>query len=112
MSLGKGPVIARGPNINPVLFDLLKKTAEEENIPCQIMGIPRATGTDANVMQLVHGGVATALLSIPLRYMHTMVESVDLADIERSGRLMGEFIARLDSEFVAKLTAGMMEDGE
>ena len=45
------------------------------------MGIPRATGTDANVMQLVHGGVATALISIPLRYMHTPVEVLDWADL-------------------------------
>ena len=102
VSLGKGPVIARGPNINPVLFDLLKKTAEEENIPCQIMGIPRATGTDANVMQLVHGGVATALISIPLRYMHTPVEVLDWADLEGAVKLLSALCCRItkDHSFV------------
>jgi len=102
VSLGKGPVIARGPNINPVLFDLLKKTAEEENIPCQIMGIPRATGTDANVMQLVHGGVATALISIPLRYMHTPVEVLDWVDLEGAVKLLSTLCSRItkDHSFV------------
>jgi len=102
VSLGKGPVIARGPNINPVLFDLLKKTAEEENIPCQIMGIPRATGTDANVMQLVHGGIATALISIPLRYMHTPVEVLDWADLEGAIKLLSALCSRItkDHSFV------------
>ena len=98
VSLGKGPVIARGPNINPVLFDLLKKTAEEENIPCQIMGIPRATGTDANVMQLVHGGVATALISIPLRYMHTPVEVLDWVDLEGAVKLLSALCSRINKD--------------
>jgi putative aminopeptidase FrvX len=100
--LGKGPVIARGPNINPVLFDLLMTTAEEENIPCQVMGIPRATGTDANVMQLVHGGVATALISIPLRYMHTPVEVLDWVDLEGAVKLLTALCSRItkDHSFV------------
>lgn len=93
--LGKGPIIARGPNINPVLFDLLVATAKEEEIPCQIMGIPRATGTDANVMQLVRGGVATALVSIPLRYMHTPVEVLDWTDIEGAVKLLSAICCRI-----------------
>jgi endoglucanase len=95
ISLGKGPIVARGPNINPVLFDLLIATAEEEHIPCQVMGIPRATGTDANVMQLVHGGVATALVSIPLRYMHTPVEVLDWADLEGAVKLLSALCNRI-----------------
>jgi len=95
ISLGKGPIIARGPNINPVLFDLLMATAREEDIPCQVMGIPRATGTDANVMQLVHGGVATALISIPLRYMHTPVEVLDWTDLEGAVRLLTALCQRV-----------------
>jgi putative aminopeptidase FrvX len=100
--LGKGPVIARGPNINPVLFDLLMVTAEAEKIPCQVIGIPRATGTDANVMQLVHGGVVTALVSIPLRYMHTPVEVLDWADIEGAVKLLSALCGRItrDISFV------------
>jgi putative aminopeptidase FrvX len=95
IKLGSGPIIARGPNINPVLFDLLMATAEEESIPCQVMGIPRATGTDANVMQLVHGGVATALISIPLRYMHTPVEVLDWTDLEGAVKLLSALCNRI-----------------
>ncbi len=93
--LGKGPIIARGPNINPALFELLRTTALEEGIPCQIMGIPRATGTDANVMQLVRGGVATALVSIPLRYMHTPVEVLDWRDLEGAVALLAALCERI-----------------
>lgn len=96
--LGKGPVIARGPNINPVLFELLMTTAEEEKIPCQVMGIPRASGTDANVMQLAHGGVATALISIPLRYMHTPVEVLDWADLEGAVKLISALCSRIKND--------------
>ncbi len=55
------------------------------------MGIPRATGTDANVMQLARGGVATALISVPLRYMHTPVEVLDLDDLQRTVQLLAAF---------------------
>ncbi len=93
--LGKGPVLARGPNINPILFNLLIDTAREEEIPVQIVGVPRATGTDANVMQLVHGGVATALVNVPLRYMHTPVEVLDLEDLDAAIKLLAAVCARV-----------------
>ncbi|MFA6687730.1 MAG: M42 family peptidase, partial [Desulfuromonas sp.] len=64
--VGKGPILARGANINPVLFDLIRATAQDKQIPLQISGHARATGTDANAMQLSRGGVAAALLSVPL----------------------------------------------
>ena len=96
VELGKGPVIARGGNINPVLFRLLLDTAEAEGIPVQVIGVPRATGTDANVMQLSRGGVATALLGIPLRYMHTPVETLSLADLEHAIALLSATIRRID----------------
>ena len=54
-------------------------------------------------------GVATGLVGIPLRYMHTMVESVDMKDVERTGRLLGELIVRLDAKFIDNITAAMME---
>ncbi len=95
--VGGGPIIARGPNINPVLFDLLVATAKEENIPFQIVGHPRATGTDANVMQLSRGGVATALVSVPLRYMHTPVELLALDDLENTVKLLAALVYRIDS---------------
>lgn len=83
-----GPIIARGANINPALFELLVATAKEEKIPYQISGIPRATGTDANVMQLARSGVATALISVPLRYMHSPSEVLSLEDLENAVRLL------------------------
>lgn len=95
VEVGKGPVLARGANINPVLFDLLLKTAEKEKIPVQVIGVPRATGTDANVMQLSRGGVATALLGIPLRYMHTPVEVLSLTDLENAIKLLTALTLRL-----------------
>ena len=88
VAIGKGPILPRGANINPVLFDLLAETAEKEKIPVQFTGIPRATGTDANVMQISRNGVATALVKIPLRYMHTPVEVLSLADLESAVRLI------------------------
>ena len=99
VELGKGPVIARGANINPVLFKLLVETAATEEIPIQIIGVPRATGTDANVMQLSRGGVATALLGIPLRYMHTPVETLSLSDLDLAIKLLVAVVKRIDSDF-------------
>mgnify|MGYP001350317717 CR=1 FL=1 len=97
--VGEGPVIARGANINPVLFNMLIATAEAENIPFQVIGVPRATGTDANVMQLSRGGVATALLGIPLRYMHTPVEVLSLSDLENAIKLLTALILRLPTDY-------------
>ncbi|WP_303721988.1 M42 family metallopeptidase [Malonomonas rubra] len=96
--VGEGPVIARGANINPVLFDLLMQIAEAEKIPVQVIGVPRATGTDANAMQLSRGGVATALVGIPLRYMHTPVEVLSLSDLENAIKLLTSFTLRLDKD--------------
>ena len=97
-SIGKGPIIARGANINPIVFDLLIKAAREEGIPYQIEGAPRSTGTDASVMQLSRRGVASALVSIPCRYMHTPVEVVSLHDLENTTRLLLAFIKKLPAE--------------
>jgi endoglucanase len=93
--LGGGPILARGANINPVLFETLVRTAQEEGIPFQINGAPRATGTDANVMQLSRRGVATALVSVPLRYMHTPVEVLSLDDVENTVRLLTGMLFRI-----------------
>ena len=93
VELGKGPVLHRGPNINPVLEKELFKTAKRINVPYQVTAEPRGTGTDANAMQLSRGGVATALLSIPNRYMHTPVEVISLKDLENSIKLLTEYIA-------------------
>ncbi len=98
ISLGKGPVIARGPNINPRVFELLIKAAEENKISYQVEAISRATGTDANVMQLTRSGVATGLVSIPNRYMHTPVEVVSFQDLEDASRLLAAFVLLLDEK--------------
>ncbi|WP_020676093.1 M42 family metallopeptidase [Geopsychrobacter electrodiphilus] len=96
VQVGKGPVLSRGANINPVLFNLLVETAAKEQIPLQIIGAPRATGTDANALQLSRGGVATALLGIPLRYMHTPVELLAESDLQAASRLLTAFVLRLE----------------
>ncbi len=91
--LGKGPVIPRGVNINPFLFEHLIATAGKEEIPIQLISLPRASGTDANAMQVSRSGVATALVNLPLRYMHSPVEVVSLSDLEQAAKLI---VAALD----------------
>jgi putative aminopeptidase FrvX len=93
---GGGPVIARGPNINPKVFDLLVAAAEAEKLPYQLDAEPRGTGTDANVIQLSRGGKAAALVSVALRYMHTPSEVLSLADLENTARLLTAFVKRLE----------------
>jgi len=102
--LDAGPIIARGANINPLVAELLMKTARKKRIPVQVLGAPRATGTDANVIQLSRKGVATGLVSVPLRYMHTPAEVLSLKDLEATCQLLTAFIYELDGEmnFVPK----------
>jgi putative aminopeptidase FrvX len=95
VAVGRGPILPRGANINPALFDLFSDTAASEEIPVQFTGIPRATGTDANVMQISRGGVATALVKIPLRYMHTPVEVLSLADLDHAVKLIVAALYRI-----------------
>jgi tetrahedral aminopeptidase len=94
-TLSGGPVIARGPNINPVVYDHMVEAAESLGIPYQIGAESRPTGTDARAIQMAHSGVACGLLSIPLRYMHTPGEVVDLAVVEQSVQLLVEFACRV-----------------
>ena len=96
IGLGKGPVIARGPNINHRVFEGLLQTASRRKIAFQIEAAPKATGTDANVIQLTRSGVAAGLVSIPNRYMHTPVEMVDLKDIEDAAVLLAAYIESLE----------------
>lgn len=93
--LGGGPVIARGPNISPVVYRLLTETARELEIPYQIEGIPGGTGTDANVIQLTREGVATGLVSVPNRYMHSPCEMVSVEDLENIVKLLAHTVARV-----------------
>jgi len=94
--LGGGPIICRGANINPKIYQRLVDAAKKAGIPYQLEGDPRPTGTDARAIQMTRGGVATGLISVPLRYMHTPSEIVDLEDIERAVCLLVEFAKGLD----------------
>ena len=81
--------------MNPVVVERLIETAEAGEIPYQIAASGRATGTDANAMQINRGGVATGLVSIPNRYMHSPVEMISLDDIDRAADLLAGFALRL-----------------
>jgi len=89
--LGGGPIICRGPNINPKVYTRLLACAKRAKIPHQLEADPRPTGTDARAIQMARGGVACGLVSIPLRYMHTPSEVVDLKDVENCVKLFVEF---------------------
>ncbi len=103
MELGKGPAIAFGPNIHPAVFERLRSTAQAHEIPYQVEPIPATTDTDAWAMQVTRAGIPTGLVSIPLRSMHTSVETVSVKDVERAGRLLAYFIAGLDEAFLHAL---------
>jgi putative aminopeptidase FrvX len=94
--LGAGPIICRGPNINPKIYDKLIRAAKKAKVPYQLEGASRPTGTDARAIQMGRGGVATGLISVPLRYMHTPSEVVDLQDVERCVQLLVEFAKGLE----------------
>jgi endoglucanase len=98
VNLGDGPVLFRGPNINPRVFDQLEQAAKSRELPVQPRGVPRATGTDANVIQLTRDGVATGLIGIPNRYMHSPVEVVHLHDLDHAAQILAEFCLNLTPE--------------
>ena len=98
IKLGGGPVLSRGPNMNPKLFELIVKTAKENKIPLQINAEPRGTGTDANAIQLCRSGVPTCLVSIPLRYMHSPCELVSLKDLNNCIKLISNTVEKVNSK--------------
>jgi len=97
VKLGKGPVLDRGANINPALWQLLRDTAKAAKIPVQLCAVPGGTGTDANAMQLSRGGVATGLIGIPNRYMHTPSEVISLGDAEKAAKLIAATVKKIDA---------------
>ncbi|WP_353892117.1 M42 family metallopeptidase [Proteinivorax hydrogeniformans] len=101
--LGAGPALAIGPNIHPNILKKLKEVAAEWGISFQIETEPMQSGTDASAMQITRGGIATALVSLPQRYMHTSVESVSLKDIKNAGKLLAMFISLIDYKDVEGL---------
>jgi endoglucanase len=96
--LGSGPVIERGTPIHPVIAELLIETAEAEKIPYTIAAASRGTGTDADAIFSARDGVPTGLVSVPLRYMHSPVEMVQMEDVENSARLIAAFARRLPAD--------------
>ncbi len=94
--LGSGPAIGRGSTLSPKVFELLVETAEEAGIEYSVSASGRATSTDADAIQISRSGIPTGLVSIPLRYMHSPVELVDLGDLEATVELIAAFAARLE----------------
>jgi len=92
---GSGPVIGRGATIHPQVFELLHETAEAHEIPFTVGVSGRFTGTDADAVHLSRSGVPTGVVSIPLRYMHSPVELVQLEDVHNAARLIAAFAQRL-----------------
>jgi endoglucanase len=103
LEMGGGPGIGVGPNFHPKLYDKIRDTAKRHEIQLQDDILPGASGTDAWAIQVALAGVPTALLEVPIRNMHSPVETADIRDIERCGRLMAQFIADLDAEFLAAI---------
>jgi endoglucanase len=102
--LGAGPVLHRGPNMNPIVTERLLAASRKARIKHQMIGVPGRSGTDAWAMQLVRGGVASSVVSVPLRYMHTPIEVLDLRDLQAAAKLLAAFCAGLVSaaDFVPK----------
>jgi putative aminopeptidase FrvX len=96
-ALGSGPALMRGPSMHPGVFELLYETAEQEKIPCTIEISRGHTNTDADAIYLSRTGVAVGVVSIPLRYMHTPVETVELDDVEAVVQLLVAFAGRLQA---------------
>jgi endoglucanase len=101
--LGKGPTIGCGPNFHPKLQEALVAAAKGLEMDHQIEPAARVGGTDAVALQISRAGIPTGLLSIPLRSMHTPIETVSVKDVERVGRLLAAFIAGLDDKFMETL---------
>lgn len=98
-AMGKGVGLCIGPNMHPFLHARLKETAEQAEIPWFQDVTPAHSGTDAYPIQATAEGIPTALVEIPMRYMHTPVETVSVKDIQRAGRLLAEFVASLEPNF-------------
>ena len=102
--LGKGPTLMWGPNIHPNLHKVFKELAEKLEIPHAVEITGQSTGTDAFATQIVAEGIPSMAIGIPIRYMHTPVEVVSIKDIQRTGRLLAEFIQTLTTDFMSKIS--------
>ncbi len=98
VKLGDGPVVYRGPNINPVVYKTLIELSRTHNIPVQPNGLSKPAANDANALQISRGGIATGLVAIPNRYMHSPVEVVSLTDLQYAAALIAQFCVTVDEE--------------
>ncbi len=98
LDMGKGPGITIGGNIHPRLREKLTEIAKTNNIPHQFEIDPGPTGTDARAMQITRCGIPTLLISLPLRYMHTSIETINIEDIKASARLLARFISDISQD--------------
>lgn len=96
--IGGGPVLSRGSVVSPVVFKLLRETAERESIPFTIHAVGRTTGTDADAIHIAHEGVATGIVAIPNRYMHSPNEMISLDDVDHAVRLVSQACLSVTSE--------------
>lgn len=110
--LGKGPTIGCGPNFHPKLQAALVETAKSLEMDFHLEPTTRPPGTDAYAIQISREGIPTGLISIALRNMHTPVETVSIKDVERVGRLLAAFVARLDGDFLDSLAWDLGLDDE
>jgi putative aminopeptidase FrvX len=95
---GTGPVLTRGSTLDPQLFELLHDTAEAEGIPFTVSASARGTGTDADAIHISRAGIPSGVVSVPLRYMHSPVEMMQLDDIENAAKLLAAFAQRLPAD--------------
>jgi tetrahedral aminopeptidase len=101
--LGGGPTLGIGPHVHPYLLKRLRTLAEKMKMPFSIEPMPVTSLTEADYIQLSAAGVPTAIVSIPIRYMHSPVEVVALTDIQRAAQLLTEFICTLEPDFLDKV---------
>jgi endoglucanase len=103
LDMDKGPSFDIGPSTHPKFYESFVRFSEENEIPFQRYAYPRSSGTDADTLQIAAEGVITMIVSIPIRYMHTPVEVVQIRDIQRTARLVAGFIEQLDDKFLDSL---------
>src|SRR4051794_32295976 len=95
---GTGPVLTRGSTLDPRIFELLHDTAEAEGIPFSVAASARGTGTDADAIHVSRAGIPSGVVSVPLRYMHSPVEMVQLDDVDACARLIAAFAQRIPAD--------------
>ncbi len=102
--IGGGPVLTRGSIISPVVFNLLRDTATKHDIPFTVQAAGRDTSTDADAIHIAREGVATGLVSVPNRYMHSPNELVSIDDLDRTAQLLAEACRTItaDTDFTAR----------